>query len=473
MPRPPLLATSALLGAVLCAAAAPVSVSAQATPTARHVTPAPKALSIPYTIDTLANGLTLIVHEDHTVPVVAVNTWYHVGSGDEEAGRTGFAHLFEHLMFMGSEHAPYPMFDRLLEAAGADNNGTTNEDRTAYYESGPANALPLMLWLDADRMGWLLPPMDSAKVDLQRDVVKNERRQRVENQPYGKAWDAIPSLVFPAGHPYSWPVIGSMADLSAASLEDVKDFFRKFYAPNNATLVVSGDVNAAAVLAQVRKYFGDIPRGPPIVRRPTPTFTTTHDTSVVLTDRVQLPRVYDLWHSTRAYGSDDAALNLLAYILTGAKNGRLTEPLVYVRQLAADVNAFQDARLRDGQFGIIATARPGHALPEIQAVIDSQVARLVAEGPTPRELEQAKNSFEASMLEQLEYGSAVADQLNSYYYFTGQPDYLAKDIARTRAVTAADIQRVAHSYLQAPRVVVSVVPEGKPELAASAAEVGR
>ncbi|MGH7591604.1 MAG: M16 family metallopeptidase, partial [Gemmatimonadales bacterium] len=417
--------------------------------------------------------LTLIVHEDHTVPVVAVNTWYHVGSGDEETGRTGFAHLFEHLMFMGSEHAPYPMFDRLLEAAGADNNGTTNEDRTAYFESGPANALPLMLWLDADRMGWLLPTMDSAKVDLQRDVVKNERRQRVENQPYGKAWDAIPSLVFPPGHPYSWPVIGSMADLSAASLEDVKDFFRKFYAPDNATLVVSGDVNAAAVRAQVKKYFGDIPRGPPITRRPTPTFTVLRDTAVILTDRVQLPRLYDVWHSTRAYAYDDAALNLLAYLLTGAKNGRLTEPLVYTRQLAADVNAFQDGRLRDGEFGIIATARPGHALPELQAVIDSQVARLVADGPTPRELEQAKNSFEASMLEQLEYGSAVADQLNSYYYFTGSPDYLARDIARTRAVSAADIQRVAHMYLQAPRVVVSVVPEGKPELAASAAEVGR
>lgn len=459
-------ALALLLSSVLAAAA-----HAQARPAADHAPAASRALSIPYTIDTLPNGLTLIVHEDHTLPLVAVNTWYHVGSGDEEVHRTGFAHLFEHLMFMGSEHAPYPMFDRLLEAAGADNNGTTNEDRTEYYESGPANALPLMLWLDADRMGWLLPPMDSAKVDLQRDVVKNERRQRVENQPYGKAWDAIPSLVFPPGHPYSWPVIGSMADLSAASLEDVKDFFRKFYAPNNATLVVSGDVDAAAVRAQVRKYFGDIPRGPPIIRRPTPTFTIAHDTAVVLTDRVQLPRLFYIWHSTRAYGPDDAALNLLAYVLSGAKNGRLTEPLVYVRQLAADVNAFQDGRLRDGEFGIIATARPGHALPELQGVIDSQVARLAADGPTPRELEQARNSFEASMLEQLEYGGAVADQLNSYYYFTGDPDYLARDIARTRAVTAADIQRVARTYLQAPRVVLSVVPEGKPELAASAAEV--
>ncbi|HSC58629.1 MAG TPA: pitrilysin family protein [Gemmatimonadales bacterium] len=461
---------ASLLAAIASLALASAA-GAQSRPPARGT--APRALTIPYSIDTLPNGLTLIIHEDHTVPVVAVNTWYHVGSGDEEVHRTGFAHLFEHLMFMGSQHAPYPMFDRLLEAAGADNNGTTNEDRTAYYESGPANALPLMLWLDADRMGWLLPTMDSAKVDLQRDVVKNERRQRVENQPYGKAWDVIPSLLFPPGHPYSWPVIGSMADLSAASLEDVKDFFRKFYAPNNATLVVSGDVQTAAVRAQVRKYFGAIPRGPAITRTPTPTFTLARDTAVVLTDRVQLPRLYYMWHSTRAFGPDDAALNVLAYVLAGAKNGRLTEPLVYTQQLAADVNAFQDGRLRDGEFGIIATARPGHALPELQAVIDSQVARLAADGPTARELEQAKNSFEASTLEGLEYGSAVADQLNSYYYFTGTPDYLAKDIARTRAVTAADVERVARTYLQAPRVIVSVVPEGKPKLAASAAEVGR
>jgi zinc protease len=427
--------------------------------------PPPKALSISYTMDTLANGLTLIVHEDHSLPVVTVDTWYHVGSGDEEPHRTGFAHLFEHLMFMGSEHAPYPTFDRLLEAAGADNNGSTTEDRTNYYESGPSNALPLMLWLDADRMGWLLPTMDSAKVDLQRDVVKNERRQRMENQPYGKAWDALPGALFPDGHPYSWPVIGSMADLSAASLEDVKDFFRKFYAPNNASIVISGDVRAADAKRLVERYFGAIPRGPAITRRPTPAFALAHDTVLVLEDRVQLPRLYLMWHTVRAYSVDDAPLTVLAYILAGAKNGRLTEPLVYTRDLAADVNAFQDGKLRDGQFGIIATARPGHTLTELRQVIDSQVARLAADGPTRRELEQAANSYEASTLEQLEYGIAVADQLNQYFYFTGTPDYLARDIARIRAVTAADVQRAAREYLAQPRVILSVVPEGKQDLA--------
>ncbi|HEU4570629.1 MAG TPA: pitrilysin family protein [Gemmatimonadales bacterium] len=423
-------------------------------------------LRLPYTIDTLPNGLTLIVHEDHSVPTVAVNVWYHVGSGDERVGRTGFAHLFEHLMFMGSEHAPYPTFDRLLEAAGANNNGSTTEDRTNYYESGPRTALPLMLWLEADRMGWLLPPMDSAKVDLQRDVVKNERRERLENAPYGVARDHLPSALFPAGHPYSWPVIGSMRDLSAASLEDVKAFFRMYYAPNNATLVVAGDVTPAEVRQLVRRYFADIPRGPAPDRPPTPAFQLAHDTVVVLEDRVQLPRLYLDWHTPRAYAPDDAALNVLAYLLTGAKNGRLTQPLVYDRQVATNAFAYQDGRLRDGEFSVIATAKPGMPLDTIRAIVDRELARLVAEGPAAHELDQAKNALEADRLRGLENVDAKADQLNAYYYFTGTPDYLAEDLKALRDVTAADVQRVARQYLQAPRVILSVVPEGKRELAA-------
>src|SRR5687768_3928346 len=219
-------------------------------------------LRVPATVDTLPNGLTLIVHEDHSVPRVATNIWYRVGSGDERLGRTGFAHLFEHLMFMGSEHAPYPQFDKLLEPAGMSANGSTTEDRTNYLQDGASAALPVVLWLEADRMGWMLPTMDSAKVDAQRDIVKNERRQSYENQPYGKAADILPPALYPKDHPYSWPVIGSMADLSAASLEDVKDFFRRYYAPNNAAIVIAGAVNTDSVRRLVTKYFGDIPRGP-------------------------------------------------------------------------------------------------------------------------------------------------------------------------------------------------------------------
>ena len=432
----------------------------------RLVAQAPQ-LHLPYTIDTLPNGLTLIIHEDHSVPTVAVNTWYHVGSGDERVGRTGFAHLFEHLMFMGSEHAPYPMFDRLLEAAGADNNGSTTEDRTNYYESGPRTALDLMLWLDADRMGWMVNTMDSAKVDLQRDVVKNERRERLENAPYGIARDHLPSAMYPAGHPYSWPVIGSMVDLSAASVTDVQNFFRMFYAPNNATLVVAGDVSAAEVRRKVIQYFGEIPRGPTPDRPPTPAFQLRKDTVVVLEDRVQLPRIYLDWHSVRGYTPDDPALNVLAYILTGAKNGRLTQALVHDAQVATNVFAGQDGRLRDGDFSVISTAKPGIPLDTLQRIIDRELARLVADGPTPHELDQAKNSLEADQLRSLENVGAKADQLNYYYYFTGNPDYLSQDLAHLRAVSAADVQRVARQYLEAPRVTLSVVPQGKRELAAT------
>ncbi|MES2124881.1 MAG: pitrilysin family protein, partial [Gemmatimonadota bacterium] len=259
-----------------------------------------QGISVPATVDTLSNGLRIIVHEDASAPIVTVNTWFWVGSGSEKPGRTGFAHLFEHLMFMGSEHAPYPQFDRLLEAAGADNNGSTTEDRTNYYEAGPVSALPLMLWLDADRMGWLLPTMDSAKVDAQRDIVKNERRQSYENQPYGMVADVMPRLMYPASHPYSWPVIGSMADLSAASLEDVKGFFRTYYAPNNAVITVAGAVRRDSVLALARRYFGAIPRGPAI-ERPAPVQPQlTADTAVVLEDRVQLPRLYYNFESVKS-----------------------------------------------------------------------------------------------------------------------------------------------------------------------------
>ncbi len=427
-------------------------------------------LSVPIVVDTLENGLTLIVHEDHSVPTVAVNIWYMVGSGDEKPGRTGFAHLFEHLMFMGSEHAEYPAFDRLLEAAGASNNGSTTNDRTNYYEEGPANSLPLMLWLEADRMGWFLSTMNAEKVDAQREIVKNERRQSYENQPYGLARETLAQSLYPAGHPYSWSVIGSMNDLGAASLDDTREFFRRYYAPNNAVLTVAGDVSAAEVKRLVRQYFGEIPRGPAIERPAAPSFTLTRDTVVVLEDRVQLPRVYFNWHTTRVYSEDDAALDLLGYLLSGAKNSRLTQELVYDRQIATNVVAFHDGKRLDGDFTVFATARPGHTLPELQASIDAQLKRLMEEGPTARELEQAQNATESSFLNGLEQISSKADQLNSYYYFVGVPGNFQQDLARYRAVTAGDIQRVARHYLGGHRVILSIVPQGKLDMAITATE---
>jgi zinc protease len=422
-------------------------------------------LRVPYSLDTLPNGLTLIVHEDHSVPIVTTNVWFHVGSGDEKPGRTGFAHLFEHLMFMGSQHAEYPQFDRLLEAAGANNNGSTTEDRTNYYENGPSSSLPLMLWLEADRMGWLLPTMDTPKVDLQRDVVKNERRQSYENQPYGLVADQLPRLLFPPAHPYSWPVIGSMADLSAASLEDVKGFFRRYYAPNNATLVVAGDVRTAEVMALVRKYFTDIPRGPRI-DRPSPASFAVHDTATVLEDRVQLPRLYLNWHSVRGWAPDDAALDIAAYVLAGARTSRLTQALVYTGELATNVSARQASNRLDGDFSVVTTARPGTGLDTLRAVIDAAVKKLAVEGPTARELQQAKNAYEASFLRRIETVGGKADQLNEYYYQTGKPDSFQADLDRYRSVSATDVQRVVRRYLLASRVMVSVVPLGKTDLAA-------
>ena len=430
---------------------------------------AAQELRVPHEAFTLPNGLRVIVHQDHSVPIVTVNTWYRVGSGDERPGRTGFAHLFEHLMFMGSQHVPTGEFDRLLEAAGADNNGSTTEDRTNYYEDGPSNALPLMVWLDSDRMGFLLPEITPEKVDIQRGVVQNERRQSYENRPYGLAEENIISRLFPAGHPYSWPVIGSMADLSAATIDDVRSFFRTYYTPNNATLVVAGDVEPARVREWVERYFADVPRGPAVERPQVPPVHLERPVYHTLEDRVQVPRVYDAWHSVAEFAQDDAALDVLADVLSGGVYSRLDRRLVYELQNTAEVTAYQEGGRLDGKFVIFATARPGHDLNELQRIIDEEVRRVADTGPTEREVQRAINRFEAGFLGRMErvggFGGK-ADQLAHYDYFVGTPDYFEQDLARYRRVSAADVQRVARRYLvEAPRVVLSVVPQGRTNLA--------
>jgi zinc protease len=430
---------------------------------------AAQSLRVPYETFTLANGLQVLVHEDHSVPLVAANIWYHVGSADEKPGRTGFAHLFEHIMFMGSQHVPTGMFDRLLEAAGGDNNASTAEDRTNYYEDAPSNALPLMLWLDSDRMGFLLPEITTEKVDVQRGVVQNERRQSYENRPYGLAEENILERLYPPDHPYHWPVIGSMADLSAATIEDVRGFFRTYYTPNNATLAIAGDVTPREARLLAERYFGDIPRGPMVTRTPPPAVRLAGDVYAVLEDRVQVPRVYDTWHSMKAFADGDATLDVLANVLAGSRSSRLYRRLVYELQVATDVVAFQDGGRIDGKFELWATARPGHDLGELQRVIDEELAKLAQAGPTAREVERAHNTFEAEFLSRMEriggFGGK-ADQLNFYNYFVGTPDYFQQDLDRYRKVTAPQVQAAARRYLgDAHRVVLSVVPQGKPELA--------
>ena len=414
---------------------------------------------------TLPNGLELILHEDHSTPIVVVNTWYKVGSGDEKAGRTGFAHLFEHVMFMGSENVPVGQFDKWLEAAGGNNNGSTTEDRTNYYESMPSNALPLALWLYADRMGHLLPVMDQAKLDLQRDVVKNERRQRVENVPYGKWNETVLAALFPATHPYHWPVVGSMEDLSAASLDDVKKFFRTYYAPNNATLVIAGDFNRDSAITWVNRYFGAIPRGPQLPPRPSvPVVTIPRDTFLVLEDRVTLPRVYENWKGERIYHENDAPLDILASVLAGDKNARLSKRLVFDMQVAQDVVAFNNSTKLDGYFTVWVTPKPGQTPAKMAAIVREEIDKVVKDGITPRELARAQNARRTSFLDQIASVLGKSDRLAEYNYFAGTPDWIQQDAARYDRVTAADVQRVAAQYLTKPKVVLTVVPQGKKDL---------
>ena len=439
--------------AAVVIAAAPTGARAQAVPAIAHEK------------YTLPNGLEVILAEDHSVPIVAVNTWFKVGSGDEQVGRTGFAHLFEHIMFMGSENVPVGKFDQWLEAAGANNNGSTNGDRTNYYEWMPSNALPLALWLDADRMGRLLPTMDLAKLDVQRDVVKNERRQSTDNVPYGRAFETILAALYPASHPYAHSTIGSMTDLSAASLDDVKNFFRIYYAPNNATLSIVGDFQKDSVKKLIELYFGGIPRGPALPPRPQITSQPVpRDTFLVLEDKVQLPRLYYAWRTVKAFHEDDAALDLLAYVLAGDKNSRLYKRLVYDMQVAQDVSAFNNSQRLDGGFQIAVTPKPGHTPAEMAKLVNEEIQKLVADGASERELARGQNTTRAQFLDRLASTLGKADQLNSYNYFVGTPDYARQDAARYDKVTLADLKRVAGSYLGKPRVTLTVVPEGKREL---------
>lgn len=458
----------AAAGAVLALAAPRAPLAAQARPASAASGAVPRLAVTKYT---LPNGLEVILHQDRSVPVVAVNTRYKVGSGDEKRGRTGFAHLFEHIMFMGSQHVPVGAFDQWLEAAGANNNGTTDFDRTNYFEWMPSNALPLALWLDADRMGWLLPTMDQPKLDLQRDVVKNERRQSYDNQPYGRAYETLLAAMYPATHPYSWPTIGSMADLSAASLDDVKEFFRTYYAPNNATLVIAGDFDADSARAWVQRYFGQIPRGPALPPRPAPApVRLARDTAVVLEDKVQLPRFTYAWPSVKAFHADDAALDVLGTILAGDKTSRLYRTLVYERQVAQSVGAGNGSSKLAGMFTVQVTPRQGQRPADLAQVVNQEIATLAKDGPTARELARAKNSIRVGFLDRLASVNGKADLLNYYNQFVGTPDYVRQDAARYDAVTAADVRRVARQYLSQHKVVLTVVPEGKRELALTVAD---
>ncbi|HNR67986.1 MAG TPA: pitrilysin family protein [bacterium] len=431
-------------------------------------------IRVPYTSFYLPNGLHVILHEEHTVPMVSVNIWYHVGSSREKPGRTGFAHLFEHIMFEGSAHVPEGKFDEWLEAAGAKNNGSTSTDRTNYWMDLPSNALDLALFLESDRMGYLLQSLTPESVEGQRQVVMNERRQNYENEPYGLASILIAENLYPPDHPYHWPTIGSMEDLQAATFDDVVEFFQSYYGPQNAGLAIAGDIDLEQTRQAVEKWFGEIPAGPAVPPLAPPAVYLTAEKRLVMQDKVQLPRLYMTWSTPAAFHPGDAECDILASLLAGGKNSRLYKRLVYEQQLAQDVAAYQFSSRLASEFLIVATARQGHSLTELEKIIQEEVDRIRTQEADSREVQRTVNQVEAQFLENLENVggfSGKADLLNRYFYLTGIPDYFNEDLQRYRSLETSDVRAVANRYLRDDgRVVLSVVPLGHPELAAQAAK---
>ncbi len=421
--------------------------------------------SIPFQEFTLSNGLRVFLSEDHRAPQVTVNVWYHVGAANQEPGKSGFAHLFEHMMFSGSLHVPDP--DKVLAAIGAGlggaANGSTDFNRTNYFETVPASQLPTALWIESDRMGFLLPTLDQKKLATQRDVVSNERRQRIENQPYGLAYQELCDTLYPKPHPYYHCVIGSIEDIQAASLEDIKAFFRQFYTPRNATLAIVGDFDPKVARELVSKYFGDIPGGPD-PRRP--------DVAQPRLDRVvektvpdpvaRIPQLQMVWNGVKPFAPEEAAGDILSVVLGGSKTSRLYRRLVEEKQLATGVYAANASLGLGGYFQIVATAREGHTVAELRREVEAVLDEFRKTGATAAEVERAKRLTVGGMVRSVERVAGKADQLNAYAFWTGDPGFLPKDVARYRAVTPAQVLEAARTLLPADRVLVLDVEPASP-----------
>jgi zinc protease len=425
-------------------------------------------MNIPFVKHTLANGLDVLLHEDRSCPIVAVNLWYHVGSKNEQPGHTGFAHLFEHLMFEGSQHHDTGYFAP-LQGAGGSLNGSTNADRTNYWEVMPSNALELALWMESDRMGFLLPALTETKFSNQRDVVLNERRQNYENRPYGLAPMAMLAALFPPAHPYHWTTIGETADLHAARLDDVRRFFSTYYHPANASLSLAGDIDPDGALGLADTYFGELPAGPRVepVRSDAPQLES--ETRLLIEDRVELPRLYMAWITMPMFAPGDADLDLAADILANGKTSRLYRRLVFEERIATDVSAAQNSREIAGFIQVAATAAPGHSLAEIERAIVEEVARLAGEGPSEDEVDRGRVQSEAQFMFRLQtvggFGGK-SDQLNAYNMFLGDPGFFDRDLSRYRDVTTASLRQAMDRYVNhGRRIALSIVPRGRRELA--------
>ena len=415
---------------------------------------------IPFEEFRLDNGLRVIVHEDHKAPIAAVTVWYHVGSKNEVAGKTGFAHLFEHLMFNGSENHDDEYFKPLQEVGASSMNGTTNFDRTNYFQTVPSTALDLALWLESDRMGHLLGAIDQAKLDEQRGVVQNEKRQG-ENQPYGTVFEHIMANMFPPGHPYSWMPIGSMDDLDQASLDDVRSWFERYYGPNNATIVITGDVDPAQVRERVEHFFGDIPPGPPIVRQTRWIPALTGDQRIQIEDRVPQARLYKVWSAPEWGTRDGLLLELLDGVLTGGKTSRLYRRFVYDQQIATDVSSFYLDNEIAGVFGIAITAQPGQALSDIERQLDEELEQLMREGPAAAELARVRTETLAAFVrgvEQVGGFRGKANILAENAVFGGQPDFYVQAFAEYNAADSEAVREATERWLGAPALSVEVQP---------------
>ena len=449
---------------VLTAAGA---IGAQDAPKPSPLTPVPKSkdkISIPYEKYTLPNGLTVILSEDKSAPTVAVNIAYHVGSKNEVAGRTGFAHLFEHVMFTGSGNVPYGAHDRFTEGVGGNNNGTTNFDITRYYENVPSNYLDHAFWLEADRMGWLLDALDTSKYNAQRSIVQQERKQGVDNQPFGTSEEIILANMYPSTHPYSWDVIGHLEDLQKAPIDAVKEFFRLYYAPNNATIAIVGDFDKAKTKASIAKYFSEVPKGKPIAR-PTPApVTLAAEKRLTYEDKnvTSSPMLFISWPTVSAASDDRFALQVLASTLFGSRTARVTKALVYDRQMAAQAFGGQSTFESAGKFDVQIQPRPGTTLTQIELVTDSIIAAFKKDGPTADEVARAKAGAELGFISGLESNLGKAASLANSQVIYGDPSHgFTYDYPKLQAVTPADVKRVANKYLTSGRVVLSVVPPGK------------
>ncbi|MBL1212725.1 MAG: insulinase family protein [Ignavibacteriae bacterium] len=418
-------------------------------------------LNVEYEKFRLKNGLEVILYIRDRLPIVSVNLWYKVGSANEVEGKTGFAHLFEHMMFQGSENVPKEKHFKYIQEAGGSLNGSTSVDRTNYYNTVPSNSLELVLWLESDRMGYLLPALTEEKLRNQKDVVMNERRQRYENQPYGMAWENIFANLYDSKHPYHWPTIGWMKDIEAFKLEDVIDFFERYYSPKNASLVIAGDIKIDETKALVEKYFEDIPNRKSFLTPQPQNVSLPESKLVELKEDVQLPRLYMAWHSDKLYGGDDAKLDVLSDVLSGSKNSRLYKSLVFDKQIAQDVFSFQYSAKINGSFLIVATAKPGVKLDDLKKTIFTEIDKLIDEGAAEKEINRSKNGIKSSFIYSLQNIETFANHLNNYNCNLAEPNSFIYDLSRYDSIGVNDIKNCAEKYLTKPFVELHVNPKEK------------